>query len=247
MKKGHMVLAVFFVVFIMFLLRLGNFHVNAKNETDLLKIVSLLQNEKINITEWSLYAREKIDHFDNLNEVKKYGYSLKGKFSRWQWETDTVAGHWEMKGTLPHKGFEEVIKILVNLEGAPQAYVVYELRGRAFTEESERFIKEHWSATAFDIFRGNASIFSCVKGEFNDNIEATLSKSAERLLALLQAEKKESIEEKNFISTSAYSPIFADSIHNGDQEMNVQIGIRSEGLGAKTTLVVGTPIITIEY
>ena len=43
MKKGQMVLAVFFVVF-MFLLKLWNFPVNAKNETDLLKIVALLQN-----------------------------------------------------------------------------------------------------------------------------------------------------------------------------------------------------------
>ena len=31
------------------------------------------------------------------------------------------------------------------------------------------------------------------------------------------------------------------------KNMNLQIGIRSEGLGAKTTIVVGTPIITIEY
>ncbi len=246
MKKGQMVLAVFFVVF-MFLLKLWNFPVNAKNETDLLKIVALLQNEKINITEWSLYARERVGHFENLDEVKKYGHALKKKFPHWQWETETVAGRWELKGIHPKDGFEEVIKVLANLEGAPHAYVVYELRGQAFTEESERFIKEQWNAVAFDIFRGNASIFSCVKGEWNDNIETTLPKSAERLLALLQAEKKESIEEKHFISTSAYSPIFADSIHHGEQEINVQIGIRSGGLGAKTTLVVGTPIITIEY
>ena len=29
--------------------------------------------------------------------------------------------------------------------------------------------------------------------------------------------------------------------------MNLQLGVRKQGLGAKTTIVVGTPIITIEY
>ena len=29
--------------------------------------------------------------------------------------------------------------------------------------------------------------------------------------------------------------------------MNLQLGLRKQGMGGKTTLVVGTPIITIEY
>ena len=40
------------------------------------------------------------------------------KFPHWQWETETVAGRWELKGIHPKDGFEEVIKVLANLEGA---------------------------------------------------------------------------------------------------------------------------------
>jgi len=49
------------------------------------------------------------------------------------------------------------------------------------------------------------------------------------------------------MSVSANSPMFTGSIENQRDNMNLQIGIRSERLGGKTTIVVGTPIITIEY
>lgn len=239
---------VILVIILIFGIKGWNFPANAQDETDLLKIIDVLQKEKINITEWSLYAREKVDDFENLTEVKDYGKTLMGKFPDWQWEVENASGHWELKGTSPaKKGHEEFIKILAGRHGKPQTYIIYEIRGKSFTRESGQFIKDKWRMTAFDIFRGNPTIFSCVKGELSDNINTTLPKSIDRFLTLFKAEKTESIEEKNFISTSAYSPIFADSINSNEKEMNVQLGIRSEGLGAKTTLVVGTPIITIEY
>ena len=57
----------------------------------------------------------------------------------------------------------------------------------------------------------------------------------------------EKLEETSFISASAYTPLFQESIEGTSGAMNLQVGIREEGLGGKTTLVVGTPIITIEY
>ncbi|MEW8972031.1 MAG: YwmB family TATA-box binding protein, partial [Mesobacillus sp.] len=66
-------------------------------------------------------------------------------------------------------------------------------------------------------------------------------------LKAFQAEEVEGAEEESFISTSAVSPLFDKSLSN-DHEMNMQLGLRkTDRLGAKTTLVVGTPIITIEY
>jgi hypothetical protein len=67
---------------------------------------------------------------------------------------------------------------------------------------------------------------------------------ASDLMEIFDAKEIEALKEDNFMSVSANSPVFSDSIARG---MNLQIGIRSEGLGAKTTIVVGTPIITIEY
>jgi hypothetical protein len=67
---------------------------------------------------------------------------------------------------------------------------------------------------------------------------------ASDLMEIFDAKEIEALKEDNFMSVSANSPMFSDSI---GRDMNLQIGIRSEGLGGKTTIVVGTPIITIEY
>ncbi|HVH96580.1 MAG TPA: YwmB family TATA-box binding protein, partial [Bacillus sp. (in: firmicutes)] len=47
--------------------------------------------------------------------------------------------------------------------------------------------------------------------------------------------------------TTAYSPLFGETIQTMTDEINLQLGVRKQGLGGKTTIVVGTPIITVEY
>lgn len=246
MNKLTMDFVIFSIVFLV-ILKGWDFPATAKEKADLLEIISVLKDEEVHITEWSLYAREKIENLQSLKDVKEYANYLKEKFPNWQWIVNEDSSHWELAGTNPSKEHKEYIKLLASTTNTPQTYMIYELKGSHFNKKSEYFIKEQWNATVFDIFRGNATIFSCIKGEFSDNINTTLPSSMNRLISLFQAEKIESLEEKDFVSTSAYSPLFADSIKNNDKEMNVQIGIRSEGLGARTTLVVGTPIITIEY
>jgi hypothetical protein len=82
-----------------------------------------------------------------------------------------------------------------------------------------------------------------MKGEFSDKMYTSLPETMNHLLTIFKAKEKEALKEDQFMSVTAQSPIFATSINN----RNVQIGVRSGGLGAKTTVVVGTPIITIEY
>jgi hypothetical protein len=41
--------------------------------------------------------------------------------------------------------------------------------------------------------------------------------------------------------------MFANSIDGKNGSFNLQVAVRSEGLGAKKTIVIGTPIITVEY
>ena len=83
-----------------------------------------------------------------------------------------------------------------------------------------------------------------MKGSISDKIDMALPTVANDLLKSFDGKKIEALKEETFMSVSANSPMFSDSIA---RDMNLQIGIRSEGLGAKTTVVVGTPIITIEY
>jgi hypothetical protein len=78
-------------------------------------------------------------------------------------------------------------------------------------------------------------------------MESTLSSRINGLLAAFKADEIESIRENNFISVSAISPLFAETLKRNHDNMNLQLAVRSQGLGSDTTLVIGTPIITIEY
>jgi hypothetical protein len=86
-----------------------------------------------------------------------------------------------------------------------------------------------------------------MKGTVGDKMDTALPKTANHLLSVFKAKEIEALKEETFMSVSANSPMFKGSIDDQRDNMNLQIGIRSEGLGGKTTIVVGTPIITIEY
>jgi hypothetical protein len=220
----------------------------AKENQDLLQLVTVLQGENIDINGWSLHAREKLPT-KQLDDVQQHVQTLKKKFPDWTWKMSTDSDKWEATAsTASSQGIQESIQILSTLTNKnPQTYIIYEAQGENFTQETEQFIKEELDGTLSDIFRGNTTIFSCIKGEFNDKMNKTLPITVNRLLDLFQAKEIESINEKDFISTSAYSPLFADGLTSNENDLNLQLGIRTQGLGAKTTLVVGTPIITIEY
>ena len=66
MKKTKKIFAI--VVLIGFMLvNLGNKTTVADGELDLLKIASVLQDENILISEWSLHAREKMEMLDEAD------------------------------------------------------------------------------------------------------------------------------------------------------------------------------------
>lgn len=220
----------------------------ANGKQDLLTLVTILQGENIDINGWSLHAREKYDN-KQLEDVQKHVKHLKKKFPDWTWKISSDTEKWQATASkVSFQGIREDIQILSTLTNHnPQTYIIYEAHGKNFTEKTEQFIKEDITGKISDIFRGNTTIFSCIKGEINDKMNTTLPFTVNGLLKKFQAKEMESLKEENFISTSAYSPLFADVITTNEHDINLQLGIRTEGLGAKTTVVVGTPIITIEY
>ncbi|MBM4761515.1 YwmB family TATA-box binding protein [Bacillus sp. B15-48] len=222
------VLAIFsFIVF-----QAGNNMIGASSEQDLKTLVSILNDEHILITDWSLYSREKLEDVQEEELVAE----LKAMFPDWTWSGNTARKH--------TSNYEEKIKITSD---QLHTYVMYEVKGQSWDNDSEAFVNKQWQGRLFDIFRGNATTFSCIKAEISDKMNKSLPYTMERLLVVFDAEKLEALEEDMFISTSAYSPLLT-GVLSEDHEMNLQLGLRKqEGMGGNTTLVVGTPIITIEY
>lgn len=231
-------------------LTIGNKITIASSQSDLLTINRILhEEENITINEWSLHAREKLEDVQSLKDVKDYQKEIKEVFPEGKWEEVKNHQSVQMKMTFSDTTFmEESIIISISLTTeSPSTYIIYEVKGEETAEKDMKRVNKEINEKISSIFRGKPAIFSCIKGEFSDKMNETLPYYVTQLLDAFQANTIEALEEEDFVSTSAYTPIFKESIDNQAKEMNFQLGIRTHGMGEKTTFVVGTPIITIEY
>lgn len=221
-----------------------------QKEMDLTKIGSILQAENILLDEWTFYAREHLDGLKSEQEVKKYAKELRAKFPDWEWSVKNTSQKWEVTAVSPtSKHHKEMLQIMATHTKQPvNAYIVYSINGKEWNKSAEAlFTTRQFKTRLSDIFIGKPTIFSCMKGTVGDKIDEALPKTVNHLLSVFNATEIEALKEETFMSVSANSPMFVGSLENQRDNMNLQIGIRSEGLGGKTTIVVGTPIITIEY
>lgn len=226
---------------------LGSRLTAASSEVDLIKIADAFQTEDILLEEWSFYAREHLVDLNTEKEMQEYVKELQQKFPNWDWSTSKTSDKWEVTAVSPtSKHHTEMLQIMATHTKQPvNAYIVYRVSGDKWNKEIESFFtKDQLKNRISDIFRGNPTIFSGMKGSISDKIDIAVPTIASNLLEVFDGKEIEALKEETFMSVSANSPMFSDSIGRG---MNLQIGIRSEGLGGKTTIVVGTPIITIEY
>jgi hypothetical protein len=217
---------------------------------DLAKIGSVLQAEDILLNEWSFYAREHLIDMKSEQEVQEYAEKLQQRFPDWEWSVKNTSQKWEVTAISPAgKHHNEMLQIMATHTKQPvNAYIVYSVSGKEWNKKAEAFFTTNqFKNRLANIFRGKPTVFSCMKGIVSDKIETALPTTVSKLLSVFNAKEIEALKEETFMSVSAKSPIFSDSIENQKDNMNLQIGIRSEGLGAKTTIVVGTPIITFEY
>ncbi|UTW70831.1 YwmB family TATA-box binding protein [Anaerobacillus sp. HL2] len=117
-------------------------------------------------------------------------------------------------------------------------------------------MKKHWNTLSSlvstryqDLFKNNTKIFTCATGIGNDKLNFGLYEQAEIILDEFSAQQIELLKEETFISVSAYTNTWNNLLTTNEQtNMNLQIAIRAkERLGGKTTVTIGTPIITTEY
>jgi hypothetical protein len=249
--KYHINKMVILIIISFFITQFGNHKTEAIEpqwSSDLLTLASVIQGENIQVDEWSIYAREKLPNFPNQKNKEEYLKTIQKKFPKWEWTESKDQRHWEAEAVSPStSAIQEKIRFVSTpTNQRSQAYLIYEVKGHAWSDHMESFLKTHLSSTFSDIFQGKPTIFSCIKAEIDDKMVQTLSPSIYGLLKAFNANEIESLSENAFISVTAASPLFAESLKSNHENINLQLAMR-KGLGAKTTLVVGTPIITIEY
>jgi hypothetical protein len=254
MKKSVILLVILGLVGFVFL-QFGNKTIiasvgdNDKNRNELMTIASVLGEEQVAIEEWAVHSREHLTTFTKIEDVEQFQTKLMKEFPTWDWTIhQDKKGQWEAIATNTSNDYKETIKLMATLTNDQlHSYLIYEVKGTYWNKQTDDFFGEKWNSRISNIFRGKPTNFSCMKADISDKIVKSLTNTTNDWLKAFDAKEIESLHESEFVSISASSPLFAESIQTKNESMNLQLAIRSNGLGAKTTLVVGTPIITIEY
>ncbi|MBS4200688.1 YwmB family TATA-box binding protein [Bacillus sp. FJAT-49732] len=227
----------FIIIFI------GNNTIAAPQSTDLDNLVQIIGKHHGTITEWSLYARESV-YLPSEEDWLVKKYELEDQFPNMNWKLSNGNGTYSIIGIMDHGKFSETVQILsADKNRQRTSYLVYEAKGENWNPK----YAELTGKTVLHLFEGNPKLFSCIKGEFSEELHEFVDFSLDGLLHSLQASEVESVKEQEFYSISAFSSLFAQTLSFTEKQMNMQIGLRKNEMGQGMTFVVGTPILTIEY
>ncbi|WP_051556441.1 YwmB family TATA-box binding protein [Alkalihalobacterium bogoriense] len=217
------------------------------------EITTVMQSNEIEVSNWKLYVRGEHGLVSGLQDYTDKVESLMNKESEFDWNFPTnieKEEHWKVTGKKQHPQttmVEQVTVLAYPSGGQYNMYIIYEVQGEQWTTSLWDSFASSFESRTQVLFSQKPEIFSTVQGfiDYSDN----LHESAQRLLSDLSAEKIEQIKEETFVSVSAYNENWADHIVTNNQKMNVQVALRNSpnGLGAKTRVTIGTPIITTEY
>ncbi|TXC85922.1 hypothetical protein FS935_19020 [Metabacillus litoralis] len=220
-------------------------HIDAKeNRSKLDFMANAMESHDISINDWSLYSKKTVDK-KSIEEVKHFTK----QYRQYTWTYETEDDVYKAIGVYHNndKDLTEKLQFITTLTNDhTQSYILYEVKGVSAQNDWNN-LTDTFNKQAFDIFREETTTFACLTGSIDDMMKGVLNQKSNELLKYFHAETIEELQEDQFVSVSAKTPLWEDFIPTTDDNMNMQISLRSDGLGAKTTVVIGTPIITSEY
>ena len=246
MKKKNRILAYIALGFFI-TIAAGSHSMQARDKLDVATIADILKKEDyLNIEEWTIFAREINNEITTKEEFEKKVNVIKKQYPEFHWSMVWDEAEWKAEAIQVTDGVTELIRMTTTEEHNNHVtYIIYEVKGKQWDVKSSSFLEKTFQQKIHFIFEENPTVFSCVKGSISANIDSVFVTETERLLNLFKAKEVEGVQEENFASISARSSLFTQTIAN--EEINVQVGLRRDGLGLKTSFVIGTPIITFEY
>ncbi len=212
------------------------------------KLIHVLKDQGAKVKTWSLYTREQ-GSANSIEEVKKQAQQLKKAFpdDQWTYKNEKMDSRYVGKRIDPKTNTTETLTLLVYpRQNAYQTYLIYVVSGSKWEDQMwKETLDKTVSKNLQSIFKDQQrQIFACTTGVFGDKMNVGLSQKSNSILRELHAHPVEADQEQTFTSVSAYTELWDDSIISQGKAINVQIGIRKD---QKTTVTLGTPIITTEY
>ncbi len=146
----------------------------------------------MNIEEWSVFARELNNEITTKQEFKNKVSALKKKYPEFHWNMVWDEASWKAEAAYSHveNNVTEFIRIVTTEEHNNYVtYIIYEVKGTKWNEESISFLQTAFQNNMNGLFQENPSVFSCVKGSINDNMNSVFAIETEKLLNLFKAKR----------------------------------------------------------
>lgn len=206
------------------------------------------QQNQAKVLGWSVYARE-----ENLAKMSKQQWTkmiTHEKKERTDYTWQPLKRQENVLGWQGTKRLASGIKVKLAYFAYPSGKqyriaISYEADGGSFKQSLWPSQKKMIRQNLDEIFQGQEQIFSCVKALDSVKMKSGLMEQGERYLKLFSAAPIERLNEKTFVSISAYTKTWNDGILTGKQKMNLQVALRCDD--GRTVITLGTPIITQEY
>lgn len=238
---------IYIILLGLMVLNLGNSTIRAQKEaSDLETILGVIsQHQDMSIKEWSITARQLIDGIETKEQFFLEADRLKESLSEFTWQVRQDQQVIVIVGVRQTSMFVETVTLASALTSNTSSYMNYEIAGTDVSSEVLEQLQEKTTAVKHFAFGRDTIFFTCVKGEISGNIDKVLTSKPDNLMAGFRAAEMESIKEKHFVSITANSSLFEQSLIS--EQYNLQLAMRNDGMGQKTSFVIGTPIITFEY
>ncbi|WP_438285524.1 YwmB family TATA-box binding protein [Bacillus wiedmannii] len=207
------------------------------DEQKMESMIATLEKNDAKVEKWSWLARE-TKTISNIHMFQKLLNDVKEKANIQKWELEQSPDGYKATSYKKFSSYEERVVVTWSKENTKEnTFIIFEVSGAKW---DPKYIQK-----TNKIFSEKPIIYTCVQGVLNDKIEGVLQNKTNQFLKDLSARAIEQIEERAFVSVSAYNKKWDDALSTNREKINVQIAIRSTD--NKDTIVVGTPIITSEY
>ncbi|MGN1400191.1 MAG: YwmB family TATA-box binding protein [Bacillus sp. (in: firmicutes)] len=225
------------------ILSLGNSTIVAVKDTTALNasFSMLEQQEDVVIDYWALVGREQLTSIHTEQDFSEELERVKEIVRDFEWEIDVTGTNQVATGTRKQAGLEETVKIASTLVKGQPSYLTYEIKGTETSQYTDELMVDRKES----LFRRKPTFFTCIKGHFSDNMDTVLATKMNQWMKAFQATEVESLREDGFLSVTAESPLFESNYISEDY--NLQLAMRYDGMGSKTSFVIGTPILIFEY
>jgi len=244
MKKSNLVFLLCSIFVISVFIKEAKAFLNYNNE--LMQITEIAKQHNIEIDKWSMYIKEPITEYTNTIDINKRIKEIKSVEREFKWtKTQFKEGHYKIIGERESSNLdinEKILIIYFPLKDKYNLSITYDIKG-------SNWDKKKWSniSTLYKSKIENGSVYYTVEG--TTRINEPIYEEATNLLKSFSGEKLQSLNEKNFVSVSAYTDRWNTKLPLGNNQfMNLHIVYRnSNDSNENIKVTIGTPIITSEY